>query len=450
MPPLFALALCALFVWIALTIERQKSRAVSGAVWIPLIWLLVTASKPLGVWFGTASDDGGSELDQIFGVTLLILGLAILASRGVRWSVTLGNNPWLAVLLIYMALSVFWSEVPETSFKRWGREAIAVVMACVVASEKSPRQAMEAILRRSAYVLVPTSLVLIKYFPILGVQYRQMGGQMWVGAATQKNGLGRLCLIAAFFIVWSLLRSSERHSGVRQVRWTDTVVLALSAYLLMGPGEEQFSATALASACVGFAAYAFLCWRRRAGATPGIVTVALPFCLVFAIGTLQPYWGGSIAATVASEFGRDVTLTGRTEIWGGLVPEVWSRPLLGSGVESFWTDANKRLHDIGEAHNGYLDVALSLGFVGLAIVFLFLLVSCLKAQREMVKDFEWGCLWYCCLLMAAVHNVTESSFNSFTAHIMSTVLFFALASAPVNRTSRRYDDLATPQLGSQA
>lgn len=431
MPPPIALALYALFVWIALSIERKNSRtSVSKAVWIPLAWLLVTASKPLGVWWGTADGDGSSELDQIFGVSLLFAGLAVLVTRGFSWSGMLSANPWLAVLLIYMTASIVWSEAPETAFKRWGREIIAVLMACVIASERNPREAFEALLRRSAYILVPLSLVLIKYFPTLGVQYRQMGGLMWVGAATQKNGLGRLCLICAFFLVWALVRRwSESTSDSKRQRLLDMSVLALAAFLLMGP-DDQYSATAVASACVGFTLYAYMLWRHRAGAVISKALAVMPLTVVFTIGSLQPFLGGSAARKLADELGRDATLTGRTEIWEGLMGDVWSRPLLGSGVESFWTTTNKRLHEITEAHNGYLDVVLSLGFVGLALLFCFLASACLKARHEMTQDFHWGCLWSCFLVMVAVHNVTESSFNSFTAHLMSMLLFLAIVLAP--------------------
>lgn len=430
MPPLLALMLCSLFVWGVLVLERKENPQPSGAIWISLLWMLVAASKPLGTWFGTADGDEGSVLDQYFGVTLLFLGLLVLARRRFSWSAVLGSNVWLAILLAYMAASVIWSDIPETAFKRWARELIAVVMACVVASEERPRQAMEAIFRRLAYILIPTSLMLIKYFPAFGMQYRAMGGQMWIGATMQKNGLGRLCLIATFFLLWSLVRTWRLRAvpSVKRQRWADILVLGLASFLLLGPGD-QYSATALAAIAVGLAAYVLLLWMRRRRATLGPFFAIAAVGAVLAGGTLQPFNDGAAVSSFASNLGRDTTLTGRTEIWFGLSHAALNNPLFGSGVASFWTERAKDAHRIGEAHNGYLDVVLSLGFAGLLLTALFLLSSCARAQREMTRDFDWGCLWYCFLLMAAVHNITESSINSFTSHMTATLLFLSLVSS---------------------
>src|SRR5439155_9224261 len=83
-------------------------------------------------------------------------------------------------------------------------------------SEPSPWQAMESVLRRTVYVLIPFSMLLIKYYHELGVEYDIWNGEIqWTGVTLQKNGLGRLCLVSAFFLVWILLR-----------RWKKTDVAA--------------------------------------------------------------------------------------------------------------------------------------------------------------------------------------------------------------------------------
>jgi exopolysaccharide production protein ExoQ len=427
MTPSLALLLCCLFVGGVLVIERKSNPEPSAILWIPLLWMLVTASKPLGTWFGTADGVAGSVLDQYFGLTLLLVGVVVLLHRRFSWSAAFGTNFWLLLLLVYMAASVFWSDIPEAAFKRWGREVIAVVMACTVASEHNPRRAMEAIFRRLTYILIPVSLLLIKYFPDFGVQYRWGGGQMWIGATLQKNGLGRLCLIATFFLVWSLVSHWHRRAepAVRRQLGADILVLTLAAFLLFGPGD-QYSATALASIGVGFTAYVLLLSMRRRGAMLGPFLAVTAVALIIAVGAWQPFNDGASISGVASELGRDTTLTGRTEIWFGLSSVALDKALLGSGVSSFWTERTELDHNIGEAHNGYLDIVLCLGFPGLLLTVLFVLSCCIRAQREMTRDFEWGCLWYCFLLMAAVHNITESSLNSFTVHLTATLLFLSM------------------------
>ena len=342
MPPALAMTLCILLVLPLLVVERRANPHPSGAAWIPTLWVLIAASKPLATWFGAGVEDEGSGLDQVFGGTLLVLGLVVLSAREFNWAKVKRAVFWLLVLLLYMGASAVWSDMPGTALKRWVRELIVVVMACVVASEESPKRTLESIFRRTAYILIPLSIVLIKYFPAYGAQYRAMGGLMWIGATLQKNGLGRLCLIATFFLVWSLVttRRSKELPAIRRQRLADMAVLAIAFYLLVGPGD-QYSATALTAISVGFSAYLYLLWRHRHGAKPGSLVTACVIPLVFAVGTTQPFMEGRSISHIASDLGRDVTLTGRTEIWSGLMSVVSERPLLGTGVGSFWTNETK-------------------------------------------------------------------------------------------------------------
>src|SRR3989304_5890046 len=201
MPPQLALIICIIFVLWLLHLERKQAPNVSRVLWIPTIWMLSIASKPFGVWFMSAGADAeaGSPLDRAFLSVILCLGLLILASRKFSWSRAIKENSWLMLLVSYLLVSILWSDIPFISFKRWIREVVAVVMAFIVMTERNPRQALESILRRTVYVLIPFSLVLINYYSAYGRVYGRWSGElMWGGVTTQKNGLGRLCLISVF------------------------------------------------------------------------------------------------------------------------------------------------------------------------------------------------------------------------------------------------------------
>ncbi|MBP1660128.1 MAG: Lipid core - O-antigen ligase, partial [Candidatus Aminicenantes bacterium] len=209
MPPPLALAFCAIFIILMLRLERKQAPDVTRALWIPTVWMLYSASKPIAVWFRIESTapDAGSPMDQVFLIGLMLAALAILARRRSRWMGAMKENPWVLALIVFMLISVIWSDIPGTSLKRWIRELHAVLMSLAVLSEPSPRQAMESLLRRVTYILIPLSMLLIKYFPIYGVEYgRWSGEQMWIGVTQQKNGMALLCIISAIFILWSLFR----------------------------------------------------------------------------------------------------------------------------------------------------------------------------------------------------------------------------------------------------
>src|SRR5690606_12922522 len=79
--------------------------------------------------------------------------------------------------------------------------------------------------------------------------------------------------------------------------------------------------------------------------------------------------------------GKDLTLTGRTELWGIVVPMILERPVLGVGFRATWVATDPLTQYIDylsgnwgatSAHTCYLDVALELGAIGLISVLLLI------------------------------------------------------------------------------
>ena len=89
----------------------------------------------------------------------------MLLRRRISWSTFVSANIWLVVFLGYAALSIFWSDYQFVAFKRWVKVLGHPIMVLIVATEPDPREAMKLLLKRAAYVLVPFSITLIKYYP---------------------------------------------------------------------------------------------------------------------------------------------------------------------------------------------------------------------------------------------------------------------------------------------
>ena len=362
-----------------------------------------------------------------------MLGLVILSKRAFYWSSGIKDNPWPMLLIGYMLVSILWSDIPFISFKRWVRELVAVVMAFMVATEPDPRKALESLFRRTIYILIPFSVLLIKYYPHFGVDYNWSGAMMWIGVTLQKNGLGRLCLVAAFFLFWSLVRRSQGHdiSGSRYQSHFEIFVLIITLWLLKGP-PGVYPATATIALTAGIASFIGLLWIKRLQIRLGANVLATIIALIIGFGIVTVVAGGSTVSGLAPSLGREGTLTGRTEIWASLLPVLMQRPIAGSGFGSFWTTTNRQIHNIVESHSGYLDVLLELGCIGLLLASMFLMSSIRKAQKVLAYDYDWGSLWICYLIMAVIFNISESSLCSFTNHLMTILLFLAVSSTADN------------------
>ena len=372
----------------------------------------------------------GSPLDRVFLIAILCLGLLILSKRKFAWSSAIRENPWLILLIGYMLISVWWSDMPYTSFKRWTRQLIAVVMAFLIATEPEPRQALQSILRRTIYVLIPFSYILIHFFPGYGREYHHTtGALMWIGVASQKNGLGSLCLSAAFFLIWSLIRRRQGRDipATRYQTHLDTFILILTFWLMGGPQHNfSYSATSNATFILVLSALVGLSWMKKRGTMIGPKALIVIVAFIIGYGTVTPFIGKLSLLDISSAFGRDETLTGRSEIWATLIPFAMKRPISGHGFGGFWTDAMRALTS-SNAHNGYLDVVLAIGFFGLFLFAMFLLSCCRRAQREMTQNFDWGILFICYLLMAVVHNIAESSSVGITSEFLAVVLTMAVS-----------------------
>ena len=179
-------------------LNRDKSAHTSGALWIPVIWYSLTMSRPVSVWFGIAPTShaiaqqmDGTPADRLIFTILMIFGLAILVRRGRRVPSVLANNWPILLYFFYCLLSVLWSDFPDIAFKRWIKATGDVVMILIVVTDGQPIAALCRLFSRVGFVLMPLSVLLIKYYPYLGRIYNPWTGDPEnTGAALNKNMLG--------------------------------------------------------------------------------------------------------------------------------------------------------------------------------------------------------------------------------------------------------------------
>ncbi|MGZ3606730.1 MAG: hypothetical protein ACXU9J_02285 [Syntrophales bacterium] len=212
MAPYIALLLCSIFILVAFIIDSQREPNVSSALWIPLIWLVIVASRPIGEWSNPGGfnlhPEAGSVIDQSVLTVLICLAAFILQKRNFRWTQWLKGNSWLFLFFLYCGISVVWSDFPWVACKRWIRAVGSLMMVFVVLSENDPIEALVALVRRCAYLLVPLSLLFIKYYRNIAVGFNPWTGEEYLsGVTTDKNALGRLCLITGLFIFWDLVKT---------------------------------------------------------------------------------------------------------------------------------------------------------------------------------------------------------------------------------------------------
>src|SRR5678816_4924825 len=95
MPRQLALLLCLCFIVFLWYFDHQKRKhLVSNAIWLPVLWMLVLASRPLSFWLGIYSYNNieGNAFDRYWLSVQIVLCLFILARRGFSWSSYIFSN----------------------------------------------------------------------------------------------------------------------------------------------------------------------------------------------------------------------------------------------------------------------------------------------------------------------------------------------------------------------
>jgi exopolysaccharide production protein ExoQ len=437
LPPVVALWLTFWFIFFLFRREAREKTNVSRAIWIPLIWLLITGSKSVSQWltlgsYGIASPEDGSPLDAAVFFTLIAAGYMVLRQRGVSLSTFARNNRWLMAFLIYSVISIVWSEFPLIAFKRWIKILGHPIMVLVVLTDPDPVEAVKSLFKRIAYVLVPLSICFIKYFPEYGRGFDEWTGQgINIGVCTNKNQLGSLCLILGMFLFWNTLQALKikNRKARRNELVLNVVFFGLNWWLL----SEASSATSLATMILGIAVMWLIGLRFVDKRYVGFYLIGA--VLIFA--ALEPILG--IYGNVVKGLGRNLTLTDRTDVWQAVL-KLQDNPIFGMGFESFWL--GKRLEALWtqffwhplQAHNGYIETYLNLGWIGIVLLIGQFVGTFQKVQRELVTRFEFGRLRLAFLLAIILYNYTEAAFA--TVSFVWTMFFLIAVDYPSVRQPR--------------
>jgi exopolysaccharide production protein ExoQ len=414
MPPSVALFLYFLLLLGLLRYDPAKESRGDWARWVPSAWLLIVFSRLPSQWLGTTAAsvaeamEEGNELDRGVYALLMFLAIAILARRSLNWSALVSSNYVLALVLVFGLLSATWSDFPGIAIKRWIRDVGIYLIVLVTLTDSRPLAALDTVIRRVCYILVPLSVVLIKYYPGIGRGYDTWtGAAIYAGVSLNKNGLGGLCLVSGIFFFWDIVRRWPH----RQDRSTKRTILVDIAFLVMTLWLLNLSKSATSLLCLAVGFFVIAAMHIRSIKTrPMWLKMAIPtsacvfLFLEYAVG---------ITDFVIAALGRSSTLTDRTEVWAAVLP-MNPNPLLGAGYESFWLgDRLQVLWTLfrwrpNQAHNGYLEVYLNLGLVGLLLVGVFLLTSYQRIWRP-TNTAAFASLSLAIWTIMVLYNVTEAA-----------------------------------------
>jgi exopolysaccharide production protein ExoQ len=425
--------------------ERDGRGGVSHALWIPWIWILTLCSRSPMAWFDTAPSGSttaryteGNLLETVLYAGLILAALLVLNFRAQKLKSLLRANGPLLLFCFFCALSLLWTEDPLLALKRWIKGMGTLSMILILLTEEAPLQAIKRLLAGTATLLLPLSAVLILFFPGIGTRYDSiMHITYYIGVTTQKNELGMCCLFCGIGAFWALQCAyADRTTPHRERQRAAYAILIVLAFVLIKVCDSMTSFSALTLAC----AVLFLLPRlhHRSGAhwlVCGVIALAAFASLLDSSGWLLQL------------LGRNASLTGRTDIWRAVLL-LHTNPLLGTGFESFWTDERiERVWEIigykgiAEAHNGYLETYINLGWAGVAMLAMLIVSGYRNAMRSLGENASLGRLKLALFASSLIFNLSESGFRMMSA-VWVAFLLASVQSLPMSATDGTH--AATP------
>lgn len=433
MIPYLVLFVSLIVFWRLIRHDIAERDGVSSAIWIPTLWVGILLSRPISMWldFGGADDYlEGSPLDRLFYFGLILASLAVLSRRRIVWSEVIARSWPILLFYLYLLVSVTWSPTPFVSFKRWFKDFGNIFIALVILTEVNPQQAFRAVFVRCAYVLIPLSVVFLRYFPELGRRYLRGGQLEVVGVTTQKNSLGILIVICGLVLIWDWFERTESVTRRRRLdRYLPVAFLAMGIYLL------NLSDSKTSMLCFLFGGAVMLSPRipvlkHRVGALGFLLLAAV--LGYFVLDSVFQIKGALLGA-----LGRDQTFTGRTEVWQALLA-LKTDPLFGTGFCNIWSNYQllEQLPDwVGKStHNGYLEMYIDGGYVCLFFLAIMILVIGQRLNRALVHGGHYSRLCFAVFVAMVLGNLSESHWGRMAP---LGFIFLAIAIGHVHRVGGR-------------
>lgn len=307
------------------------------------------------------------------------------------------STPLLTGLLALAFASTLWSIDSGATLRRSVWLALTMVFGFYLAWRYDWRGLLE-IIAGAFIVLIAGSFATAILAPAVGIMTQEHVGA-WSGLWTHKNTLGGIMALGVAACTGAALMAPERRN-----LWLAT---ALGAFVLV---LLSTSKTALLASVLGLGVMAAAALIRRGPMQAIFVVTAIVAGVIVSVSValLAP-------DLIVAAMGRDLTLTGRTDIWAAAAPAVAAQPWLGYGYYAFWLPENGPAYWVREAvqwpvasaHSGWLETALGLGRVGV-VLFALQLIATLSRGAGAIMRRDAG-LWAPAFLAAfALYTLSES------------------------------------------
>lgn len=394
--------------------------AVFLSVWISFHPFQSLAAPP------AALAEAGDHTNQI-SFSVLFLALAAWTAGNARGRLRLLLRPSLIALLVWCAVSVLFSWEPALAARRLAFALVVMsISAMALLLPKNLRHfsdlmaAVALIVLAACYlgVLLAPSLSIHQATDFLEPEH----AGSWRGVFPHKNEAGG-AMVLFIFIGMFVAR-------MRSLALGGAIVVLATAFLMFTQ-----SRTAIGVLPLVLVLSAVIARSRRPATGIGLVLVVLALFNLCSVGSVYFEPVRRLVESIMS----DATFTGRTEIWQRALAQVAQRPMTGYGFSAFWGteqvvyglgDNSTWVNAATDAHNAYVNLALTIGLPGLALTILWIVIlpicdfyRCARAAPAPMRPVQTLFLRIC------LYGVFASCFESLIFQQAGAIWFLFLTAA---------------------
>ena len=265
-----------------------------------------------------------------------------------------------------------------------------------------------------AFAIITASILTAVFFPSIGIHHRLHG--RWMGLTSNPNTLGTIAYIAIWLSLSGIYFTPKK------------LIKCMNFLTIIGSLICLYKSDSITSSiCAFFVLFAGATFMSMEKNTAIRIFLKIFFLLLFFtlfLLLLYAFFPEKLGFDqLFNAVGRDASLSGRTSLWVKGLLAFKMKPLWGWGYDSNATILSKAVIHYGQFHNGYLNVAIDGGCIGL--VFLLILIFkqlslCLKMHA---KYFKLSMAFLVLLLSIMIHDIAEASFYNPTNIIWLMFVF---------------------------
>jgi O-antigen ligase len=359
---------------------------------------------------------------------ILLSVLFLVAAFRVRTQIAdamMQNLPLIA--LCYLALfSAVWSHAPMWTLQQGFQLGYATALGFYLGVRFGVERLVRMLSWLTAGILI-LSFVFIFALPEYGID--ALRDDTWRGVFETKNEFGRMMVFGA--AVWAVRGFAREIPPLR-------AVAVVGAFAFAGFQSGSRTALGVGLLMLGVLVFVWLLSREGLAWVPvkGLFVSGLAFAgLAFLINV----------KLLLAVVGADYSLTGRRGIWEAVFSAVADHRWLGYGYETFWhgidgpsLEVTRFAQATPHAHNGFLELVLGLGVVGLGI-YVVALTSVFRRALAALHGATGSARTFPLVFLSLVilYNLTESGLVD--ERSIQWMVFVAIAAALTRSDPERYD-----------